>query len=138
MPARECRASMRVIFSFLFVREEVSFETLMATDRWRMASRQIGMGFSSSLTDISCLGASILVVEWSENSTQSMCTMSVLRRRSQMQNTHPPRNQDSCTGSYHKCLYTLYSSLSREFMKVHADALKTGQKGGICVYFTQT
>jgi hypothetical protein len=30
------------------------------------------------------------------------------------------------------------ASLSREFMKVHADTLKTGRKGGICVYFTQT
>ena len=54
-----------------------------------------------------------------------------------MQNTHPRRNQDSCTGSCHQCLYTLRSSPFKEFMKVHADTLKTGRKGGFFVYFTQ-
>ena len=54
-----------------------------------------------------------------------------------MKNTHPRRNQSSYTGSYHELLYTMLSSTSKEFMKVHADTLKTGRKGGFFVYFTQ-
>ena len=45
-----------------------------------------------------------------------------------MQNTHLRRNQSSYTGSYHASLYTMLSSPSKEFMKVHADTLKIGRK----------